>query len=76
MREKKNRVPHLPTSTEITSLGWSWGGFSPRIGRYLIAPASCMGGVAGRRPFLLPQSGERSVTSWVAAHQSAETAAA
>jgi hypothetical protein len=28
---------------------------SPRISRPLMAPASCMGGVVGRGPFLLPQ---------------------
>src|SRR6202035_2510989 len=40
-------------------------GISPRISRQLRAPASCMGRLAGRRPFLLPQSGKRSVTSWM-----------
>jgi len=30
-----------------------------------MAPASCMGGVVGRGPFLLPQSGKRSATSWM-----------
>ena len=40
-----------------------WGrGFSPRIGRYLKVPASCMGRVAGPRPFYLPQRFERSAT--------------
>ena len=29
--------------------------FSPRIGRHMMVPASCMGRVAGHRPFHLPQ---------------------
>jgi hypothetical protein len=40
-------------------------GFSPRISRHLMAPASCMGGVVGRGPLLLPQRGKRSATSTV-----------